>query len=380
LEGEHHQGHRGSRVTEFIPGIDLAGRFYREAVQPIIHKHFPDLKYSAGLIGSGSEVLGFDTERSSDHHWGPRVRLFMDQQDLTTLAPDLDRIMAEELPIEVAGYPTNFGPGDEIGVRLMRPVERGPVAHRVESDTLRNYLHGYIGVGEPESLSSVDWLITPQQKLRTLSHGPVFHDGLGELQRMRVALSWYPDAIWRALLAAQWGRIGQEEAFPGRCAEVGDELGSRLVTARLVWDLMRLFFLMERTYAPYSKWVGTAFSRLHCASSVAPALSVALKADNWPAREEGLVAAYRSAAEMQNALKLADPLPTEPGPFFGRPFRVIHGGDFASSLARGLDDSLLTLASRVGGVDQWVDSTDVLSHSDDCRRTFAVYVREKTAS
>jgi Domain of unknown function (DUF4037) len=367
-------------VTEFIPGLELARRFYQEAVQPILDKHFPDLKYSAALIGSGSEVLGFDTERSTDHHWGPRVMLFLQRQDLAALAPDLYRVMAEELPFEVAGHATNFGPADEIGVRLMRPARVGPIAHRVETDTLGNFLNGYMGVAEPEAMSSVDWLITPQQKLRTLTHGLVFHDGLGELERIRAELNWYPEDIWRALLAAQWGRIGQEEAFPGRCAEVGDELGSRIIASRLVCDLMRLFFLMERIYAPYSKWFGTGFSRLSCASTVAPALSAALDANSWLAREEGLVAAYRIAAEMHNELELTDPLPTEPRQFFGRPFRVIRGAEFASALAKDLEDNLLSLASRVGGVDQWVDSTDVLSHSDDCRRTSPMYERQNAAS
>ena len=33
---------------------------YEEAVAPILDSHLPDLEYSAALIGSGSEVLGFD--------------------------------------------------------------------------------------------------------------------------------------------------------------------------------------------------------------------------------------------------------------------------------------------------------------------------------
>jgi hypothetical protein len=60
-------------VVEFVPGLKLAELFYKEAVRPVLLKHFPRLRYSAALIGHGSEVLGFDTERSTDHHWGPRV-------------------------------------------------------------------------------------------------------------------------------------------------------------------------------------------------------------------------------------------------------------------------------------------------------------------
>ena len=64
--------------THFIPGLELAGRFYREAVRPILDDAFPGLAHAAALIGSGSEVLGFDTAMSADHHWGPRAMLFLD--------------------------------------------------------------------------------------------------------------------------------------------------------------------------------------------------------------------------------------------------------------------------------------------------------------
>ena len=68
-------------MTNFIPGLRLSAEFYHEAVAPVLAAEFPDMPYSAALIGSGSEVLGFDTEMSSDHHWGPRVMLFLREAD-----------------------------------------------------------------------------------------------------------------------------------------------------------------------------------------------------------------------------------------------------------------------------------------------------------
>jgi hypothetical protein len=53
----------------FVPGIRLAGEFYAEVVRPLLEAEFPGLAYAAALIGAGSEVLGFDTERSTDHDW-----------------------------------------------------------------------------------------------------------------------------------------------------------------------------------------------------------------------------------------------------------------------------------------------------------------------
>jgi hypothetical protein len=107
----------------------------------------------------------------------------------------------------------------------------------------------------------------------TATAGKVFHDGLGELTAARARLAYYPQAVWLYLLAAQWTRIGQEEAFMGRCGDAGDDLGSAIVAARLVRDLIRLCLLMERTYAPYIKWLGTAFGRLRSGQDVAPVLT-----------------------------------------------------------------------------------------------------------
>ena len=65
----------------FVPGLKLAEGFFHQEVKPILESHFQVLQYSAALIGSGSEVLEFDTEISVDHHWGPRVMLFLSPGD-----------------------------------------------------------------------------------------------------------------------------------------------------------------------------------------------------------------------------------------------------------------------------------------------------------
>lgn len=44
-------------VPEFIPGLELSGQYYWEAVRPILDADYPDLAHSAGLIGASSEVL-----------------------------------------------------------------------------------------------------------------------------------------------------------------------------------------------------------------------------------------------------------------------------------------------------------------------------------
>ena len=72
---------RESDMLEFIPGLKLSGMFYEEVVQPILTEAYPGLDTTAALIGAGSEVLGFDTPMSRDHDWGPRLFLFLSEND-----------------------------------------------------------------------------------------------------------------------------------------------------------------------------------------------------------------------------------------------------------------------------------------------------------
>lgn len=361
----------------FIPGLTLCARFYQQVVRPILDETFPALPYAAALIGAGSEVLGFDTEISADHHWGPRVMLFLREGDLQQHADALYTTLAERLPLTFEGYPTNFSPPVEAnGVRLLRAVESGPVAHRVETFSVEGFWREYLGVAPWQEPDLLDWLTVEEQRLRAVTCGAVFWDGLGErgLLAARARLAYYPRDVWLYLLAALWAKIGQEEPFVGRAGSAGDELGSALIAARLAGALMRLCFLMERTYAPYSKWLGTAFSRLACAAEMAPHLRDTLRAPAWPAREAALGRALQQAARMHNRLGLTPPLPEQVSMFHGRPFRVIHGERFAGALAAQISDPRVrALPPYAGSVNQWVDSVDVLDDVRLCARLKALY-------
>jgi len=165
--------------------------------------------------------------------------------------------------------------------------------------------------------------------------------------------------VWLYLLAAQWRRIAQEEAFMGRCGQVSDDLGSRLVAARLVRDLVRLGFLIERRYAPYIKWLGSAFARLDCAPVLLPILTGVLEARSWEERQVHLSAAYERVATMHNALGITAPLDTRVSHFHQRPFLVIHADRFVDAIRAEIEsEEVLVLPEHLGAVDQFVDSTD----------------------
>jgi hypothetical protein len=94
----------------FIPGLELSAAFYQEAVEPILSRRFPYLAYAAARIGPGSDVLGFDDQRSTDHFWGPLLNLFLSNDDLESYGEQIKQVLANELPFEVHGFPTNCRP------------------------------------------------------------------------------------------------------------------------------------------------------------------------------------------------------------------------------------------------------------------------------
>lgn len=348
----------------FIPGLDLGERFFHQAVKPILETHYPNLDYSAGRLGYGSEVLGFDTPQSRDHEWGPRLTLFLSERDYLAHHEQINQLLRHELPLEIEHYPTHFG-RSEGGERVIEAIENGPVDHYVEIVTVRRFFIDYLNYDPASEPQPKDWLIFPEQRLRTIASGRVFCDGLGQLEVIRSRLRYYPHDLWLYLLACQWRKIGQLEAFVGRCGNVGDDLGSRLVAAELVYQIMKLCFLMERQYAPYSKWFGTAFAQLDCAGRLTATLAAVLEARDWKERERCLSAAYEQVARIHNELQLTPPQTTRVSNFHSRPYLVIHADNFANALREAISSpEVRALPAHIGAVDQFVDSTDLLEDPD----------------
>jgi hypothetical protein len=348
----------------FIPGLKLAEGFFFEAVEPVIKSHFPGLAYSAALIGSGSEVLGFDTVMSSDHHWGPRVMLFLKPEDFAVINNSLKAVLIQQLPPIFRGYSTNYSEPDpeDHGTQLLQPAFPGAINHKVEVFTISGFFSGYLNIDINTELDPADWLTLPHQKLRSIISGKVFRDDLG-FEKIRERFLWYPRDIWLYILASCWARIGQEEHLMGRAGYVNDEIGSTLIGARLVRDIMRLAFLMEKEYPPYAKWFGTAFSKLKSSKSLTPILSNVLHSNSWQDRETYLCAAYRILAEMHNNLKITGLLSSVTYQFFGRPFHIIGGERFAKAIAGHISDpEIARLAKQrpIGSIDIFSDNTDLL--------------------
>ncbi|MFI5694141.1 DUF4037 domain-containing protein [Kribbella sp. NPDC051586] len=339
-------------MTEFRSAAEIGVGFHADVIAPLVG----DVGCAAGLLGWGSDVLGYDTERSMDHGWGPRVVVLVDAGEVERVR----KAVEDGLPDEYDGYAVRFG------------WDSQEAGHHVTVATLGDWLRGQLGFDASEGIELADWLVTPQQQLLGVVAGQVYADD-GRLTAVREALAWYPDQVWRWMLACQWSRIAQEEAFVQRTYEVGDELGSRVVTARLVRDVMRLALLQSRTYAPYTKWLGTAFARLDHADGLDRALADATGAVRFEDRERALVTAYELVARRHNALDLTEELDPVPRPYFTRPAQVIDAGRFVRACLATVTDEAVARCGLIGSIDQFADNTDVLSNPEAYRKFIGIY-------
>ena len=261
------------------------------------------------------------------------------------------------MPSEFEGHQTRFVSPDDAHAR--------PEPQRaVRVLTPQEFFRSYLGFDLASEITPRDWLTFASQELRSIACGPIYHDDIA-LEATRARFAWYPTDVWLYLLASAWTRIGQEEHLMGRAGIVGDEIGSSLIGGRLVRDLMRLCFLMERQFAPYPKWFGSAFQQLRCAPRLTSNLTAALHASTWQDREQSLATAYELVGEMHNALAITPPMPSTTQQFFTRPFRVIALAGFETAIVEQIrDESVRALLRRplIGAIDQFSDSTDLVSN------------------
>ncbi|MBB4691841.1 DUF4037 domain-containing protein [Paractinoplanes abujensis] len=343
-------------MTAFRPGLELSRLFYTEAVRPLLG----DLPHAAARLGPGSDVLGLDTPRSTDHDWGPRLELFAD----TDIGP-LHTMLSERLPKRFRGWPTHFEPPGA-RVRSMADTD-GPVDHYITISPFPGWCRRMLGFDPAGGLTTTDWLCTPWQRLAELTGGAVFHDPDQTLSRVRESLRWYPADVWRYVLASQWQRIAEEESFPPRAAEAGDEHGAQVLTARLVRETARLQLLLTRHWPLYPKWLLAALP----AGPATWHLTSALRAGTAHDRSDALCTTLEILAETQNELGLAAELPPNRREFFDRGYPVIGAARFAEALRTAITDPGLRARPLTGSIDQLTDSVPLLGNPAMCRAVTA---------
>jgi hypothetical protein len=368
-----------SGAETFVPGHELSRALYEGFVAPALARRLPGLRYAAALIGHGSDVLGFDTARSTDHDWGPRLQVIIDEHDRAELTGEILAAVDESLPETVRGVPVDLPgatqlPGDPT---THHHSPAGGRRHGVTVTTVEQLLLDLLGIREePQRWDIARWLTTPRQSLLEFTAGPVHRDDTGDLTGARTALAWYPHDLWLYVMSGRWQRIAQMESFVGRAAEAGDDLGSHVLASQIVVDVMHLALLQRRVYAPYPKWLGTAFSRHEYSDDLTGALTGAVSTSSAPDRQRALVQAQLELSRRHDELHLTPPVKSRAESFFGRPYPVIWSERIARALHGGVRDPLVaSLAFGLGGIDEITNSTDALKNSRVRRAVAAAFDR-----
>lgn len=346
-------------MADLPPGTDgraLARRFYSRVVGPLLLARWPRLPHAAGRLGSGSDVLGLDDEVSRDHDWGPRLTLFVDGD----MVERVEKLLLDDLPPTFEGLPTRFAFTGQSQAVLA-----------VNVGTASCFTRSRIGVDPRDGMEPFDWLTVTGQAVLEIVAGPVFHDTAGEITDIRKRLEWYPDDVWRYVIASDWARLAEEMPLMSRAGDRGDDLGSRVIAARLVGIAMHLGFMLERQWPPYSKWRGLMFAQLPTMDAVLMAFTATLQAATWRERQASLAIALDELLNVQNARGL----PTRPAatvPFWDRPY--LHPDDqiIDDLLSTVTNPSLRELHRVRGSIEQQTDNV-VLLIDPTARRAATVF-------
>lgn len=320
---------------------------FADLVRPLLARDMPRLRYAAGRLGSGSDVLGLDDVASRDHDWGCRMTLLVDEADRDAVSL-VDELLARELPAEYRGLPVRFA-------MTWDPIVR----HRVHVDTVGDFAASRLGLDPTRGMSALDWLMLPGQSVLEVTAGPLFVDHTTQTGPLREQLRWYPRDLDRYVLAVGWDCLARHVPLQGRAEERGYRLQSHLLAAEIAGELIKLAFAVCCSWIPYDKRVEALFRRLPVFAALSGPLEALLVASDQQGRDDALACAVRVLLEAQRQRGLPTP---EAGlvPFYGRSQRMISP-DVTALLLEGITDpDVAALPARLGTIEQWAVRHDVV--------------------
>jgi len=299
--------------------------------------------------------------------WGPRFYLFLNESDMP-LKRDIEDAFGRGFPYTYKGCSVNFSapaPGGN-GMRYPESITEGPVSPLVFIHTPDGYINEYLGTSELDGLTALDWISFSEHRLLSLTSGKIFRDELN-MRKTLDKLKYYPEDVRLYLIASNWSLIAEEQAFVRRCFDVGDDLGSSLVCGRIADRLMRLAFLYCGQYAPYSKWFGTAFSKLPVGEAIKNAVYRAVTASDIKTREDSITAAQLLTAELHNNSGLTEYVGVKIESYYERDIKVIFGEKIASAAMKklaGTDFEKYPPIGTLSGVANFVGISDDLARRE----------------
>jgi len=232
-----------------MKGLKIAEEYYREYGAPMLHELFPELEgiLAVGLIGSGSECMGYDDETSRDHDYEPGFIIFLPPEEV------VDRQTAFKLERAYAKLPNEY-----MGLKRNRDVSFDTGRHGVVR--VADFFLSKVGEAEGK-LSLEQWLTLPEHYLLEATNGKIFRDDLGIVTDIRKRLAYFPEDVRLKKLAGALMLAEQSSNYNyERLLSRGDTAAAQLSIYEYTKKVMSVIFLLDRRYKPFYKWQFRALS------------------------------------------------------------------------------------------------------------------------
>lgn len=263
--------------SSFVSGLELSKRFYEECGKPMLEKEFSEFipHMAIGLVGEGSDCMGFDDETSRDHDWGPGFCIFIPERLEAEIGERL-RASYDALPARFQGFKrTNTAQGKE----------------RCGVFTIEGFYRKYAGYN-PED-GSFDWRGLEDVSFLAATDGEVFADPEGKFSEIRETLrAGFPEEIRFLKLAEDCAKISQTGQYNYfRMLSRGDRMTADAMLMECTRHVCRLWHHLCNAYAPHDKWLVKSTEMLPGGKEVVEVLKVlhkSLSMDSEQARSTAL--------------------------------------------------------------------------------------------
>ncbi len=225
-----------------MKGLELSKLYYETYGREMISNNFPEIenRIATGLVGEGSECLGYDDDISHDHDFEPAFCMFLTNEDYEKYGFKLQRSY-DSLPKEFNGFKKN----------LVSPV--GGQRHGII--TITSFYSKYLGYDTaPDTIEK--WLFTPSQMFLNVTNGKVFRDDLGEFSRIRNLISnGYPEDIRLKKIAANTIFAAQSGQYNYKRVLDRNDIGACILCLNeFVKRIVSITYLLNNKFEPFYKW------------------------------------------------------------------------------------------------------------------------------
>ncbi len=245
-----------------MKGLELSEKYYLVHGKKMLEEKFPEVAKRAaiGLVGQGSECLGFDDEISMDHDYGPSFCIWLTKEDYEEYGGKVAREY-ERLPVDFGG----------VQGRIVSAHGKG----RVGVHSIPDFYYGLIGCEDtPES--NMEWLRIPESGLCSAVNGKVFMDPLGEFSRIRnELLAFYPEDVRLKKIAARAAVMAQAGQYNyARAMKRGEHVAAQLSLDEFTKSTISMVYLLNKKYTPFYKWMHRGMKELPILSEIGDILNL----------------------------------------------------------------------------------------------------------